>query len=59
MNDPWLDAFRFTMHMAIKKIAARHWQELSRKIHFAARSNGQRRRHEREQREKERNDSLS
>ena len=47
-----VDAFRFTMHMAIKKIAARHWQELSRKIHFDARSNGQRRRHEREQRER-------
>ena len=56
MNDPYLDAFRFTMHMAIKKIAARHWQELSRKIHFTARSNGQRRRQERERREREIND---
>lgn len=56
MNDPWFDAFRFTMHLAIKKIAARHWQELSREIHFDARSNGQRRRQERERSERELND---
>ena len=56
MNDAYLDAFRFTMHLAIKEIARRHWQELSRKIHFTARSNGQRRRQERERREREGND---
>ncbi len=56
MIDPWLDAFRFTMHLTIKEIARRHWQELSRKIHFTARSNGQRRRQERERREREINE---
>lgn len=56
MIDPWLDAFRFTMHLTIKEIARRHWQELSRKIHSTARSNGQRRRQERERREREIND---
>ena len=55
MNDPYLDAFRLTMDLAIKEIARRHWQELSRKIHFTARSNGQKRRQERERRERETN----
>lgn len=48
--------FRDVMARHIDQIARRHWQELSRKIHFTARSNGQKRRQERERREREIND---
>ena len=30
MNDPYLDAFRYTMHMTIKAIASRHMAALRR-----------------------------
>ena len=58
MNDPWFDAFRFTMHHGDQENCPPALAGVERKIHFDARSNGQRRRHEREQ-ERERNDSLS
>ena len=51
-----LIVFQDVMARHIDRIARRHWQELSRKINFTARSNGQRRRQERERRERELND---